>query len=133
MPCFFVSKLRTPIFIALVLVVSMAITDAVLAPAPAPEQPSFIDMVLASRAVVVAIRIAIVFAALFVVLSIVALIARRQWLTRVGPVEVSDRVSEFKEENQHLRERVDRQQGLIEGLKRQAVHTHQLLNRKQGS
>jgi hypothetical protein len=67
-----------------------AIGDAVLAPTPAPEHPGFVDAVLASRAVMAAIRLAIIFAAAFVVGSVVALAGQERWLTRVGPVEVSD-------------------------------------------
>lgn len=66
--------------------------DAVLAPTPVPEHPGFVDAVLASRAVMAAIRVAIVFAGVYVVVSVIALITRGQWLTRVGPVEVSERV-----------------------------------------
>ena|SRR5690242_12277368 len=66
--------------------------DAFLAPTPAPEHPGFVDAVLASRAVMAAIRLAIVFAGVYVVASAVALITRGQWLARVGPVEVSERV-----------------------------------------
>jgi hypothetical protein len=67
-----------------------AIGDAVLAPSPAPEHPGFVDAVLASRAVMAAIRLAIIFAGAFVIASVVALASQERWLTRVGPVEVSD-------------------------------------------
>jgi uncharacterized protein YlxW (UPF0749 family) len=126
-----VSKLRTPIFIALVLVISLAVTDAVLAPAPAPAQRDFIDTVLASRAVVVAIRVAIVFAALFVVLSVVALIARRQWLTRVGPVGVSERVFSARDSRQQLIDSVQDAQKRIETLKRELAKTDRVLDDEQ--
>jgi hypothetical protein len=61
--------------------------DAVLAPSPVPKEPGFIDTILGSRAVVASIRLAVISAATFVVLSVVALIARGQWLVRVGPFE----------------------------------------------
>jgi hypothetical protein len=67
-----------------------AVGDAVLAPAPAPDHPGFVDTVLGSRAVVAATRLAVISGAVFVVVSVVALISRGQWLTRVGPVHVSD-------------------------------------------
>lgn len=73
-----------------------------LAPGPTPSEPGFIDTVLGSRAVVAAIRIAIIFAAAFIAASVVALIARGQWLTRVGPVQVSDRLHTLEAENQRL-------------------------------
>jgi len=65
----------------LLVVAAYAIADAVLAPTPIGEISGFIDVLPASHAVVAAIRIAIIFAAAFIVASIVALVARRQWLT----------------------------------------------------
>jgi hypothetical protein len=91
----------------LILVVSLAVGDAVLAPTPVSTQPDFIDTVLASRAAVAAIRIAIVFAALFVALSVIALTAQRRWLTRVGPVEVSAELSGLRVEIQPLEEELE--------------------------
>ena len=107
------------IWITLTLVVSLAVCDAALAPTPAPSQPDFIDAFLASRAVVVAVRIAIIFAAVFVALSVIALIVRRQWLTRVGPVEVSSEVSNLDAEIRLLDEEIKEANRVIEGLRQQ--------------
>lgn len=114
---------------ALILVISLAVADAALAPTPAPGQPDFIDTILASRAVVVAIRIAVVFAAAFLVLSVVALIARRQWLTRVGPVEVSRRVSDLEEENRRLEEELEISDSINEDLKGKVAYSHQVVDK----
>jgi hypothetical protein len=112
-----VSKLRAAIYIALIHVVALAVVDAVLAPAPAPKQPDFIDAIFASRAVIAAIRIAVVFAALFLVLSVTALIAQRRWLTRVGPVEVSGEVSNLDAEILDLEQQVEEANRVIEALR----------------
>jgi hypothetical protein len=97
-----------------------AVGDAVLAPAPAPNHPAFVDTVLGSRAVVAAIRLAIIFAGAFVVVSVVALIARGQWLTKVGPVEVSAPVAEVRTENQRLEELLAKADETVDGM-RQAM------------
>jgi hypothetical protein len=76
--------LVVPTLLVLFAAAVYAIGDAAFAPTPVPKQPGFIDTVLGSRAVVAAIRLAIIFAGIFVVVSVVALIARGQWLTRVG-------------------------------------------------
>lgn len=110
------------------LVISLAIADAVLAPTPPPERPGFIDAVIASRAVIAAIRISLVFAALFVVLSVTALIAQRRWLTRVGPVEVSG----LDAENQRLKEEMAIAEQTIEKLRSQVVYWQQLVDRGDG-
>ena len=113
------------------LVISLAIADAVLAPTPVPAQPDFIDTVLASRAVVAAIRVAIVFVAGFLVLSVVALVARRQWVTRVGPVEASDRVSDLNRENCRLNVSLKYARQDIERLEQELAMTDQFLDERQ--
>lgn len=106
-----------------------AIGDAILAPTPAPKQPGFIDTVLGSRAVVAAIRLAIIFAGVFVVVSVVALIARRQWLTRVGPVQVSEQVSDIDAENRRLKESLENARDTIDNLKQDLAETNYVLDR----
>lgn len=120
-----------PVWIALILVVALGIADAVLAPAPSPEHPGFVDAILASRAVVVALRIAIIFAVLFVVLSVVALISRRQWLARVGPVEV-EKVSGLSAESQRLEDELEIANQMVESLKRQVAYSQQVVEGRQG-
>ena len=126
------SKLRATVLIALILVLSLATADAVLAPAPAPKQPDFIDTILASQAVVAAIRLAIVFAAMFVVLSVAGLTAQRRWLVRVGPVEASDRTSDLDADNQQLKEQLANAYQTIEDLELSAASSQQLIDRKLG-
>lgn len=101
-----------------------AIGDAALAPTPAPEHPGFVDAVLASRAVIAAIRLAIIFAAAFVVGSVVALAGQERWLTRVGPVEVSD----LDAVNQRRGERLARTLETIDKLRQQLAADDELLN-----
>jgi hypothetical protein len=96
-----------PTLLLLFAAAAYAIGDAVFAPAPAPKNPGFVDTVLGSRAVVAAVRLAIIFAGTFVVVSVIALIARGQWLTRVGPVQVSEQVSGLDAENQRLQESLE--------------------------
>jgi len=105
-----------------------AIGDAVFAPTPVSKQPGFIDTVLGSRAVVAAIRLAIIFAGIFVVVSVVALIARGQWLTRVGPVQVSEQVSDLDAENQRLQESLENARETIDNLKRDLAESNILLD-----
>jgi hypothetical protein len=117
-------------WIASALVFAVAVADAILSPAPASKEPGFIGTVLASRAVVASIRIAILFAAAFVVLSVVALISRRQWLTRVGPVEVSAKVSDLAIERRQLKKKLRRAEETIAALEATAADTQQVIDRK---
>jgi hypothetical protein len=84
--------------------------------------------VLASRAVVAAIRLAIIFAGAFVVISVVALIARRQWLTKVGPVQVSEQVSDIDAENRRLKDSLENARETIDNLKQDLAESNRVLD-----
>ncbi|HVD37627.1 MAG TPA: hypothetical protein VNC15_02210 [Solirubrobacterales bacterium] len=113
------------------LLFAVAAADAVLAPTPASKEPGFIDAILASRAVIASVRIAIVFAAAFVVLSVVALISRRQWLTRVGPVEISGKVSDLAAEKRRLEKDLHVAEETISKLEAAAADTQQVIDRRE--
>jgi uncharacterized protein YlxW (UPF0749 family) len=117
------------VWIALLFVIGLAISDAVLAPTPAPHQPSFIDTILARRAAVAAIRIAIVFAAGFLVLLVIALARQRRWLTRVGPVEVSEEVVDLRKEIQRFEKKLKAADEAIEALESTAAYSQQLVDK----
>jgi hypothetical protein len=93
-----------------------AVGDAVLSPAPISKSPGFVETVLASRAVVAAVRIAVIFAAAFIVVSVVALTAKRQWPTRIGPVQIQEDVSGQEVENGQLRGFLEIAERTIEDL-----------------
>jgi hypothetical protein len=80
-----------------------AVGDAILAPAPLSADPGFLETLVASRAVVAAVRVAVIFIAAFVVVSVVALISARRWPTKIGPVEIADGLSQLEAENALLR------------------------------
>lgn len=120
--------LVVPTLLVLFAAAVYAIGDAVFAPTPVPKQPGFIDTVLGSRAVVAAIRLAIIFAGVFIVLSVVALIAKGQWLVRVGPVQVSEQVSDLDSENQRLKESLENARETIDNLKGDLAESNILLD-----
>jgi uncharacterized protein YlxW (UPF0749 family) len=110
-----------------------AVGDATLAEAPSSRDPGFVDAVLASSAVLAAVRLAVIAAAVYVVFSVVALVARRQWLTRVGPVEVSARVSDLETENKELRDALDRAEARVEDLNEGLAKTRGALDTALGN
>lgn len=109
--------------------------DAVLAPTPIPEHPGFVDAVLASRAVMAAIRLAIIFAGVYVVVSVVALVGQGRWLTRVGPVEVSERIETADAERQRLKAQGAQDALMVAKLRQRIAAIDELLARqgKKGS
>src|SRR5215213_9418663 len=113
-----------PTLLVLFVAAIFAIGDAVLASTPASDHPGFVDTVLGSRAVVAAIRLAIIFA----VVSVVALIARGQWLTKIGPVEVSEPVSDVKAESQRLQEELVQTRGSVGKLRQEIAEYKGLID-----
>jgi hypothetical protein len=61
-----------------------------------------INEILASRIVVGGIRIAILFAIAYVIVSMIALTIRRQWLTGIGPLRVSEAARGVEAERDYL-------------------------------
>jgi hypothetical protein len=97
--------------------VAYGLADVVFAAAPISKQNGIEDLVLGSRTIVAAIRIALIFASAFFVVSIVALAMRRQWLVRVGPVEVSEQVSDLRLEKQLIEESLESAMQTIDSLR----------------
>lgn len=122
--------LGVPTLLVLFVAAIYAIGDAILAPTPTPHHPGFVDTVLGSRAVVAAIRLAIIFAGAFVVVSVIALIARGQWLTKVGPVEVSERVETVNSESRQLEGWLAQAQEEIGRLRQEIAAFEVLINVK---
>lgn len=66
-----------------------------------------------------AVRLAVVFSGGYVILSVVALIARGQWLTKIGPVEVSEQVVTVDRASRKLEEELSAAQATIDMLRQQ--------------
>jgi hypothetical protein len=61
-----------------------------------PKNPSFIDNVFDSRIVVLLIRVALIFAAGYVVISVVGLILGRRWIAELGPFKASEPIARLE-------------------------------------
>jgi hypothetical protein len=82
---------------------------------PGPH-PGWLATIFASRGVVGAVRIAIIFAAAYVTISVCVLIGSRKWLTRVGPVEVAESARGFDAESGSLSDDLAAARDTIDGL-----------------
>jgi hypothetical protein len=107
-----------------------AVGDAILSPAPISTSPGFAETVLASRAVVAAVRIAVIFAAAFIVVSVVALTAKGQWPTRIGPVHLREEISGQEVENGQLREELATANETIKDLQGDTSTAAETMNRE---
>ncbi len=63
---------------------------------PVPRNPSFVDDIFLSRIVLLSVRIAVMFAAGYVVVSVVGLILGRRWLSELGPFKASDPIARLE-------------------------------------
>jgi hypothetical protein len=128
-----IGRLEVPLALTggLILLTALAygVGDVVLTPAPIARRAGLEELVLGSPTVVAAIRIAVIFAAVFFVVSVVALMVRRQWLVRVGPVEVSERVSDFGLEKQRIEESLESAMQTIDSLRYELAVSNSLLDR----
>ena len=88
-----------------------------------------VDAVLASRMVVAAIRLAIVFAGGFVVLSVIALVGQRRWLTKVGPVQVSDDVTTVYGDRSQLASELALFRALVDNLRQELADAEEEVER----
>ncbi len=66
----------------------------------AEEDP--LSVIFASRPIIVAARVVVLFVAFYIVASIIAHVAARQWLTGIGPVQIGESVRALKEQRDSL-------------------------------
>jgi hypothetical protein len=92
---------------------------------PGPH-PSWLATLFSSRGVVGAVRIAIIFAAAYLVVSVCALIAGQQWLTRVGPLEVASSVKGLAAERDKLASDLAEARDTIDQLEDRLTETTRL-------
>jgi hypothetical protein len=63
---------------------------------PESKNPTFIDDIFASRIVVLFVRVALMFAAGYVVISVIGLIIGRRWLSELGPFKASEPIERLE-------------------------------------
>jgi hypothetical protein len=83
---------------------AVAVVFRAVSSGPISTEQNPLNTIFASRYIVASCRIAILFAAGYVVLSIIARIRAGEWLSRVGPVEVSASVLTVTRERDELAE-----------------------------
>jgi len=122
---------------AVVVAALMALLAAVAAVAytafssaiPTFHNPNFVDEIFESRVVLGASRVGLVAAAAYVLISIVALISRGQWITSVGPLKVGESVRTVTQEAETLRTSLVGAQEAIEDLTLRLRRTERAVTR----
>jgi hypothetical protein len=90
-----------------------------------------IDNIFSSRAVIAAIRIAILFAALYVTVSAIALIAARRWPSQVGPLQISESARRLQQESEDLRRLVEKAGREVGDLQTELMEANRVIDRQQ--
>jgi hypothetical protein len=90
---------------------------------PGPD-PSFIDTIFASRTIVGAARIVVLFGGAYIVASVVVLISRGQFLTKVGPIEVSESVAGITRDRDFLAQQLGAARETIDVLEQHLIETN---------
>ena len=96
---------------------------------PAAKNPSFIDDIFASRIVVLCVRIALMFAAGYIVISVVGLIIGRRWLAELGPFKASEPIARLERGAEALEKDLGGALETIEGLEERLVESDEALAR----
>jgi hypothetical protein len=115
-----------PLVLALLVAAGILVASLFLGPKinPGPHA-SWLAIIFASRGVVGAVRVGIIFAAAYLVVSVCALIASRQWLTRVGPVEIAQSAKGLVTERDELANDLATARDTIDELEAQLSKTMQ--------
>lgn len=83
----------------------------------APEKnPSFVAEIFHSRAIIIMVRVAVLFAAAYVVASAVGLMAGRRWLTQLGPFRAAEPIAKLDDAAERLEEDLKDAVGTIDEL-----------------
>ncbi len=94
---------------------------------PTTNTPSFVDNIFDSRVVILLIRVAIIFAAGYVVISVVGLIVGRRWLAELGPFKASEPIAHLGRGTEVLEKDLDDGVEGVEYLKQRLTESDEAL------
>ena len=113
--------------LALVVAAALAVAQIYPSRLSTTTNPSFVDNIFDSRVVVLLIRVALIFVAGYVVISVVGLIVGRRWLAELGPFKASEPIARVERGAEVLDTDLDDAQETVEGLQRRLVESDDAL------
>jgi|GEM_PF-1192998 uncharacterized membrane protein len=120
------------VLVALVAAAVLAVTQIYPNQLPTTKNPSFVDNIFDSRVVILLIRIALIFAAGYVVISVVGLIVGRRWLAELGPFKASEPLARLDESAAALESDLSEALGTIESLEQRLLESDKTLAEANG-
>jgi septal ring factor EnvC (AmiA/AmiB activator) len=98
---------------------------------PTEKNPSFVDTIFASRVVILAARITLMFVAAYIAVSIVGLIASRRWLSQLGPFKASETIARLDHSAEALENDLQDAANTIHDLEQRLVESDEDLTKAQ--
>ncbi|MGA2165183.1 MAG: hypothetical protein ABSH36_12030 [Solirubrobacteraceae bacterium] len=98
---------------------------------PTTTNPSFVDNIFDSRIVILGVRVALIFAAGYIVISVVGLIVGRRWLSQLGPFKASDPIARLDNNAQSLESDLQDAADTIQDLEQRLVESDESLTKAQ--
>ena len=117
------------VLLALVAAAALAVKQIYPRTLPAASNPSFVDNIFDSRVVILLIRVALIFAAGYVVISVVGLIVGRRWLAELGPFKASEPVVRLGHGAGALEQELDNAMANVKNLERSLFQSDEALAR----
>jgi len=98
---------------------------------PTTANPSFVDNIFDSRVVILVVRVALIFAAGYIVISVVGLIVGRRWLSQLGPFKASDPIARLDKSAEALESDLQEAVDTIQDLEKRLVESDEALAKAQ--
>ena len=119
------------VLIALVVATALATIQIYPHKLQTTTHPSFVDNIFDSRIVILGVRVALIFAAGYIVISVVGLIVARRWLSQLGPFKASDPIARLDNNAQLLESDLQDAVDTIQNLEQRLVESDESLAKAQ--
>lgn len=114
---------------ALIAAAALAVIQIYPHQLPATKNPSFVDNIFDSRIVILVVRVALMFAAGYIVISVVGLIVGRRWLAELGPFKASEPIARLDRGTEALETDLTDALETVEGLEERLIESDDALAR----
>jgi hypothetical protein len=108
---------------ALIAAATLAVVQIYPHQLPSTKNPSFVDNIFDSRVVILVVRVALMFAAGYIVISVVGLIVGRRWLAELGPFKASEPIAQLDRSTKTLETDLANALEMVDGLEERLLES----------
>lgn len=98
---------------------------------PTTKNPSFVDNIFDSRVVILVVRVVLIFAGGYIIISVIGLILGRRWLAQLGPFRASDPIARLDHSAEVLQRELQDAVETIQDLEQRLVESDESLAKAQ--